>query len=49
MRHLGVPYINTFVATSLRPGGRLHPDDCNHFCLPGPVDEWTRLLLAFAT
>ena len=49
MRHLGVAYINTFVATSLRPGGRLHPDDCNHFCLPGPVDEWTRLLLAFAT
>ena len=49
MRRYRVPYINTFLATSLRPGGRLHPDDCNHFCLPGPIDEWTRLLLAFAT
>lgn len=43
----GVPYMNTFLATSLRPGGRLDAMDCNHFCLPGPVDEWTRLLLAF--
>ena len=49
MAGLGVPYLNTFVATSMRPGGRLHPLDCNHFCLPGPLDEWTRLLLAFLT
>lgn len=49
MAQLGVPYLNSFVATSLRPGGRLRRDDCLHFCLPGPVDDWTRWLLAFLT
>ena len=49
MASLGVTYLNTYIATSLRPGGRLSPQDCNHFCLPGPPDEWTRLLLAFLT
>ena len=49
MSRLGVPYLNVFTATSLRPGGRLHPTDCARFCLPGPIDEWTRLLLASIT
>ena len=49
MASMGVTYLNTFTATSLRPGGRLSPQDCNHFCLPGPPDEWTRMLLAFLT
>ena len=47
--HGGVTYLNTFTATSLRPGGRLHPNDCARWCLPGPIDEWSRLLLALIT
>ena len=46
---LGVPYLDTFVSTSYRPGGRMPGVNCNHFCLPGPVDEWVRLLLAWWT
>ena len=42
----GVTYLDTFVSTSYRPGGRMSAINCNHFCLPGPPDEWTRLLLA---
>ena len=50
VQHFGVPYVDTFVSTSYRPaGGRMPPNNCNHFCLPGPVDQWTRLLLAIWT
>ena len=45
LEHLGVPYMDTFVASALRPGGRM-PNSCNHFCLPGPIDDWVRLLIA---
>ncbi|BGO95671.1 hypothetical protein NBRC10512_007368 [Rhodotorula toruloides] len=32
-------------ATRLRPDGHRMPDkDCLHYCLPGPVDWWNRLL-----
>ena len=41
-----VAYLDTFVSSSYRPGGRQPPGNCNHFCLPGPPDEWVRLLLA---
>ncbi len=49
-----VPYLDVYRATSMRPGGYnlLRPRgsrhaviDCGHYCLPGPLDEWTRLLL----
>ena len=46
---LRIPYLDTFVSTSYRPGGRMPPGNCNHFCLPGPVDDWVRLLLAYWT
>lgn len=46
---LRMAYVDTYLQTSLRPGGRLDPNDCNHFCLPGPPDEWTTLLLALLT
>jgi hypothetical protein len=45
---VGVPYLDTYVATMFRPGGRM-PGSCNHFCLPGPIDDWVRLLLAYWT
>ena len=45
---LGVPYLDTFVSTSYRPSGRM-PGNCNHFCVPGPIDDWVRLLLAWWT
>ena len=45
LEHLGVPYMDTYVASALRPGGRM-PNSCNHFCLPGPIDDWVRLLIA---
>jgi len=42
----GHAYLDTYTQTALRPGGH-HPSrhDCVHWCLPGPPDEWTRLLL----
>ena len=46
----GVTYMDTFVSSSYRAnGGRMPGGNCNHFCLPGPIDEWTRLLLAYLT
>lgn len=42
-------FLDTNYATSLRPGGRRGGTDCVHFCLPGPMDEWTRLMLALWT
>lgn len=44
----GITYLDTYVATGMRPGGRM-PGSCNHFCLPGPIDDWVRLLLAHWT
>ena len=42
----GHAYLDTYTQTAMRPGGH-HPSrhDCVHWCLPGPPDEWTRLLL----
>ena len=42
----GIRYWDIFNATMMRPGGRR---DCAHFCLPGPLDEMTRELLAYLT
>lgn len=28
-----------------RPGGRLPPQDCLHWCMPGAVDTWNEILL----
>ena len=54
LKPFGVPYLDVYRATSMRPGGYnlLRPRgsrhaviDCGHYCLPGPLDEWSRLLL----
>ena len=42
----GHAYLDTYQQTALRPGGHHRSrHDCVHWCLPGPPDEWTRLLL----
>lgn len=52
----GAPYLDVYYATSLRPGGHRPAmgaggkgTDCMHYCLPGPIDDWARLLMAFWT
>jgi len=55
-RH-GVPFLEVHHATKQRPGGHkagcpscnARGKDCVHYCLPGPPDEWTRLLLSYWT
>ena len=47
-------YLDVHHATSMRPGGHMparksSAGDCGHYCLPGPIDEWVRLLLALWT
>lgn len=47
-------FLDVHYATSLRPGGHMPSrkaaaGDCAHYCLPGPIDEWTKLLLALWT
>ena len=47
-------YLDVHTATSYRPGGHMPTrksasGDCAHYCIPGPIDEWVRLLLAFWT
>ena len=45
-RPMPFAYMDTFQATSMRPGGHRREDDCVHSCLPSPMDKWTRLILA---
>ena len=54
LKPANVPYLDVYRATSMRPGGYnlLRPRgsrsaviDCGHYCMPGPLDEWGRLLL----
>ena len=49
-----ITYLDVHYQTSMRPGGHMParkaaPGDCAHYCLPGPIDEWVRLLLALWT
>lgn len=56
-RRHGVSVLNVWPASTMRPGGRRAASphafyggdgrDCAHFCLPGPPDEWIRMLLTF--
>eukprot|EP00966_Prymnesium_polylepis_P244815 5662770-Prymnesium_polylepis.1 len=57
----GVPFLDVFPATRLRPGGhrvdrRFHRPpyrhgkvDCAHYCTPGPINDWVASLLALWT
>ena len=46
----GVTYLDVYLATALRPGGRRPAfHDCLHYCLPGPPDDWVRMLLMLWT
>lgn len=52
-RH-NLTFLDVHYATSLRPGGHMPSrkaaaGDCAHYCLPGPIDEWVKLLLALWT
>lgn len=41
-------YLDVYRATAMRPGGRHNArKDCTHWCLPGPIDDWTRQALAW--
>ena len=41
-------FLDVYRATAMRPGGRhTARKDCTHWCLPGPVDDWARLALAW--
>ncbi|GJP35596.1 hypothetical protein CLOM_g20094 [Closterium sp. NIES-68] len=45
----GAVYLDVDAMTSLRPDGHLGKNrrykvDCLHYCLPGPIDLWTRML-----
>ncbi|KAK3220920.1 hypothetical protein Dsin_014890 [Dipteronia sinensis] len=31
--------------TKRGPGGKPPPQDCLHWCMPGPVDTWNELVL----
>ena len=49
-----VTFLHVHPATLTRPGGHMPPrrgahGDCAHYCLPGPIDEWVRSLLALWT
>lgn len=44
-----VHYLNVWTLSNLNGQGRFKPpNDCVHQCLPGPIDEWSKLFLAFA-
>ena len=45
----GVTYMDVFAQTARRPGARpdWHAGECMHYCVPGPIDDWARLLLAY--
>ena len=45
----GAAYFDVFDQTALRPGAKLdwREDECMHFCVPGPIDDWARQALAF--
>ena len=43
-----ITFLDILRATAMRPGGRHSArKDCTHWCLPGPVDDWVRLALAW--
>lgn len=35
---MGYTFLDLAAAVSLRPEAHLRPNDCLHYCLPGPLD-----------
>lgn len=35
-----VVYIDVATSTNLRPDSHVGADDCLHYCMPGPIDNW---------
>jgi len=42
----GVSFVDVYYLSSFRPDAAVKMGDCVHSCLPGPVDEWSRLILS---
>lgn len=40
----GATFIDVYHQSSFRPDAAVKRDECVHSCLPGPVDEWSRLI-----
>ena len=45
-RFPGKVYMDIFPMSAKRPDQHTSYSDCLHYCIPGPVDEWVRLLYA---
>ena len=46
-RENGAQFLNVWPMSDANGQGRFDPPvDCVHQCLPGPMDEWSRLLIA---
>ena len=45
----GFAYFDVYDQTARRPGAKVdwREDECMHFCVPGPIDDWARQVLAF--
>ena len=49
-----ITFLDVHAQTARRPGGHMPgrksaAGDCAHYCIPGPLDEWVRMLLALWT
>ena len=46
IQHTGALWLNILPSSAFRPGGHHRPGaHCSHYCLPGPIDDWSMLLM----
>jgi hypothetical protein len=45
-KHPQVGYLDFANSTSIRSDSHIGNGDCLHYCLPGPIDNWTKMLIA---
>jgi hypothetical protein len=45
-KHPHVGFLDFANATNLRSDSHIGNGDCLHYCLPGPIDNWTKMLIA---
>jgi len=43
-RHPGKIFLNVFPLSSMNPSQHPGKGDCLHYCVPGPIDEWVKLI-----